>query len=43
MKNEKKKCNSNSSKEYGEVDAIIYCLECKLYLCNKCETLILKS
>ena len=38
MKNEKKKCNSNSSKEHGEVDAIIYCLECKLYLCNKCET-----
>ena len=39
MKNEKKKCNSNSSKEHGEVDAIIYCLECKLYMCNKCETL----
>ena len=39
MKNEKKRCNSNASKEHGEVDAIIYCLECKLYMCNKCETL----
>jgi len=39
MKNEKKKCNSNSSKEHGNADAIIYCLECNLYLCNKCETL----
>ena len=32
--NEKKKC---SLKEHSEIDAIIYCLECKIYMCNKCK------
>ena len=31
---EQKKC---SSKEHSEVNAIIYCIECKIYMCNKCE------
>ena len=29
----KKKC---SLKEHEEIDAIIYCQECKIYMCNKC-------
>ena len=29
-----KKC---SNKEHKEIDAIIYCCECRIYLCNKCE------
>ena len=29
-----KKC---SSKKHGEIDAIYYCLECRVYMCNKCE------
>ena len=33
-KNKKKKC---SLKEHNEIDAIIYCPECKIYLCNKCD------
>ena len=31
---EQKKC---SSKEHKEVNATIYCIECKVYMCNKCE------
>ena len=34
MEEDKKKC---SYKEHGKIDAIIYCRECKIYLCNKCE------
>ena len=29
-----KKC---SFQEHKEIDAVIYCQECKVYLCNKCE------
>ena len=32
---ENKKC---SSKKHLEIDAINYCQECKLYLCNKCKS-----
>jgi len=31
--NQKKKC---SSKNYSEIDAIIYCQKCNKYYCNKC-------
>ena len=34
MENQKKKC---SSKKHSEMDAINYCQECKIYLCNKCQ------
>ena len=30
-----KKC---SSKEHKEINAICYCIECRIYMCNKCET-----
>ena len=33
MENEPKKC---SHKEHKEINAIEYCQDCKLYLCNKC-------
>ena len=33
MENNKKKC---SLKEHNDLDAIIYCYECKIYMCNKC-------
>jgi len=33
MDNQKKKCNS---KNHSEINAIIYCNECKKYFCNKC-------
>ena len=33
MDNNKKKCNF---KDHKEIDAIIYCQECKIYMCNKC-------
>ena len=33
--NKAKKC---SSKKHAEIDAIYYCLECRVYMCNKCET-----
>ena len=33
--NKAKKC---SSKKHVEIDAIYYCLECRVYMCNKCET-----
>ena len=31
-----KKC---SNKDHTEIDAILYCAECKIYMCNKCEKL----
>ena len=34
MENKKKKC---SSKKHLEIDAINFCQECKIYLCNKCQ------
>ena len=34
MEIKKKKC---SSKKHLEIDAINYCQECKIYLCNKCQ------
>ena len=34
MENETKKCSSNGDKD---IDAISYCGECKIYMCNKCE------
>ena len=34
MENIKQKC---SSQEHDTIDAIVYCQECKVYLCNKCE------
>ena len=33
MENKKKKC---LHKDHKEIDAISYCQECKIYLCNKC-------
>ena len=36
MENKKKKC---SSKKHLEIDAINYCKDCKIYLCNKCQNL----
>jgi len=30
----KKKCSLN---EHNEIDAVIYCQECKVYMCKKCE------
>ena len=33
MENKKKKC---SSKKHSEIDAVNYCQECNLFLCNKC-------
>ena len=34
--NERKKC---SSQKHSEIDAISYCQQCKIYLCNKCKNL----
>jgi len=34
MENQNKKC---SSKKYSKIDIINYWLECKIYLCNKCQ------
>ena len=34
MENFKKKC---SLKEHKEIDAIYFCQECKIYICNKCD------
>ena len=34
MENKKNKC---SSKKHLEAEAISFCHECKLYLCNKCQ------
>ena len=36
MENLKKKC---SLTKHSEIDAIKYCHECKIYLCNKCQNL----
>ena len=36
MDNQKKKC---SLKKHEEIDAIIYCQDCKKFLCNKCQSL----
>ena len=33
--NKKQKCSLN---EHNEIDAVFYCPECKLYLCNKCDS-----
>ena len=33
-KEDKKKCSLN---EHNEIDAVIYCQECKVYMCKKCE------
>ena len=33
MENKKKKC---SSKKHSEIDAVNYCQECRLFLCNNC-------
>ena len=35
MENKTKKC---SLIEHKEITAIIFCIECKIYMCNKCET-----
>ena len=35
MENQIKKC---SSKEHENIDSISYCQECKVYMCNKCES-----
>ena len=34
MENNKPKC---SSIEHKEIDAVIFCQNCKVYFCNKCE------
>ena len=34
MENESKKC---SHKKHSDIKAVIFCLECKRYLCNKCK------
>ena len=39
MENKKAKC---SAKKHSEIDAIFYCQECKIYLCNKCQNLHLE-
>ena len=40
MKNITKKC---SFTEHKEIDAISYCLICKVYMCNKCDNFHLNS
>ena len=34
MENEKKKC---STSKHANIDAILYCPECKKYICHKCQ------
>ena len=34
MNESKNKC---SLKEHSEIDAVVYCQECKIFMCNKCE------
>ena len=34
MENQQKKCSLNT---HGDINAIFYCHECKIYMCNKCE------
>ena len=36
MENKKKKC---SNEDHKDIDAISYCQECKIYICNKCKNL----
>ena len=36
MENKKNKC---SLEEHKEIDAISFCVECKIYMCKKCEKL----
>ena len=36
MENYKKKC---SNEEHTNIDAISYCQDCKIYICNKCSNL----
>ena len=36
MENQKKKC---SLKKHEEIEAILFCQKCKIYLCNKCQNL----
>ena len=36
MENEKEG-NKCSLKEHSTIDAIIYCQECRIFMCNKCE------
>ena len=33
MENKRQKC---SSKKHSDIDAVSYCQQCKIYLCNKC-------
>ena len=35
---EENKNNKCSSKKHGEIEAIYYCIECRIYMCNKCES-----
>ena len=39
MENSTQKC---SSEDHKEINAICYCIECKVYMCNKCENFHLK-
>ena len=34
MKEDKNKC---SLKEHSNIEAVIYCQECRIFMCNKCE------
>ena len=34
MENQNKKC---SQKKHSDINAVIYCVDCKRYLCNKCK------
>ena len=36
MEDNKKKC---STKKHENIDAIIFCQECQIYMCNKCQNL----
>ena len=29
-------CKKSSLKKHSEIDAVSYCQECKIFLCNKC-------
>ena len=35
-KNKNQKC---TSQDHGEIEAVSYCQECKIYMCNKCENI----
>ena len=36
MENKKKKCFKCSNEDHKDIDAISYCQDCKIYICNKC-------